>query len=108
MSQATLPASAMILVYFGAAMKPFLASSKSRLSSKGSDFLKPFCNSMVNFEGILPFESKCLPSLAPGSDTAAPPPAAKACDEKPITPMRATAASALRGVPVFIRVVLFI
>ena len=64
MSQATLPASAMICLYGGAAMKPFLASSKSRLSSNGRVLRRPFCSSMVNFDGILPFGSKA--GIRPG------------------------------------------
>ena len=71
MSQATWPASAMIFLNGGSAMKPFLASSKSRLSSKGSVAVTPLRNSIVNVDGRLPFGSKCL-TCAVGAPTAAP------------------------------------
>ena len=58
MSQATLPASAMIFMNGGSAMKPFLASSKSRLSSNGSVAETPLRSSIVYVDGRLPFGSK--------------------------------------------------
>ena len=54
MSQATLPASAMIFLYGGSAMKPFFASSKSRLSLKGNSALRRLRISSVKVEGGLP------------------------------------------------------
>ncbi len=41
-------------------MKPFLASSKSRLSSNGSVAEMPLRSSIVYVDGRLPFGSKCL------------------------------------------------
>ena len=55
----------------GSAMKPFFASSKSRLSSKGSVAEMPLRSSIVNFDGRLPLGSKCL-ICAGGLPTAAP------------------------------------
>jgi hypothetical protein len=54
MSQATLPASAMIRRYGGAAMKPRAASSNSRLSANGSVARTSRCNSLVDADGGLP------------------------------------------------------
>jgi hypothetical protein len=47
-------ASATMWFQDGEATKPRLASSKSRLSSKCSMPRKPFCGSIVNFDGIFP------------------------------------------------------
>ena len=60
MSQATLPASAMICLYRGAAMKPRFASSKSRLSSNGSMARWPFCSSIVKLGRLLALGVKVL------------------------------------------------
>ncbi|WP_158506696.1 hypothetical protein [Geminocystis sp. NIES-3709] len=56
----------MICLKEGAAINPFLASSKSRLSSKGKLFRKPFCSLMVNTEGIFPLGANCLPASCQG------------------------------------------
>ena len=49
----------MIFMKVGSAMKPFLASSKSRLSSNGSVAETPLRSSIVYLDGKLPFGSKC-------------------------------------------------
>ncbi len=93
MSQAMLPASAMICLYGGAAMKPRFASSKSRSSWNGSVARWPSRSSTVNFEGGFPFGWKCLPSVAPGSLGALVPPAATAA---PLAARPAVAIAILR------------
>ena len=55
-------------------MKPFCASSKSRLSDNGSALLRISRNLTVYSDGILPFGSKCFVGSAL---TIAPPPAPK-------------------------------
>ena len=59
MSQATWPASAMILRSFMGAISPFFCSSKSLVSAKGSVALACVSTSSVNFDGALPLGSKC-------------------------------------------------
>ena len=82
MSQATLPASAMIFLKGGSAMKPCLASSKSRLSSNGSVAWRPLRTSSVNVDGSLPFGWKCSGAAVAGC-AAAPASAAEASSPKP-------------------------
>ena len=54
MSQATWPASAMILRSFMGAISPFFCSSKSLLSANGSAAFACLSTSKVNFDGALP------------------------------------------------------
>ena len=71
-------------------MKPFLASSKSRLSSNGRVAETPLRNSMVYIDGCLPLASKCCSSgLVAFAACACAAPAAKAR-----APPNATAAPA--------------
>ena len=67
MSQATWPASAMILRSGIGAMKPRFSSSKSRWSAKGRVSFARCSASRVNFDGALPFGWKCPSSGAAAS-----------------------------------------
>src|ERR1700753_669191 len=73
-------------------MKPFLASSKSRLSLNGSVAVTPLRNSSVNVDGGLPFESKCLSSAG-----GVPTPAPWACAASALTARGASIATAAQA-----------